>query len=58
MSSVLLENPEAETRWYFKYFLGHNHSNYVATLQVEHEPVGLHGETALTAVGDGQSSQL
>lgn len=32
MSSVSLENPEAETRWYFRYFLGQNHDNYMTTL--------------------------
>ncbi|XP_065916721.1 GTPase-activating Rap/Ran-GAP domain-like protein 3 isoform X2 [Dysidea avara] len=26
---ALLENPESETRWYFKYFLAKSHSNYV-----------------------------
>ena len=26
---MLLENPEAETRWYFRYFLGRSHTNYV-----------------------------
>eukprot|EP00730_Choanoeca_flexa_P016757 TRINITY_DN7982_c0_g1_i1.p1 TRINITY_DN7982_c0_g1~~TRINITY_DN7982_c0_g1_i1.p1 ORF type:complete len:876 (+),score=207.88 TRINITY_DN7982_c0_g1_i1:23-2650(+) len=28
-SDMFLENPEAETRWYFRYFLGKAHSNYV-----------------------------
>jgi hypothetical protein len=28
----MLENPEAETRWYFKYFLGRNHDNYLTYL--------------------------
>eukprot|EP00045_Choanoeca_perplexa_P013708 m.156182 g.156182 ORF g.156182 m.156182 type:complete len:862 (-) comp16433_c0_seq1:130-2715(-) len=28
-SNIFLENPEAETRWYFRYFLGKAHSNYV-----------------------------
>eukprot|EP00051_Salpingoeca_urceolata_P020309 m.303663 g.303663 ORF g.303663 m.303663 type:complete len:391 (-) comp19592_c1_seq3:423-1595(-) len=27
--NILLENPESETRWYFKYFLGHAHQNYI-----------------------------
>ena len=30
--SIMLENPEAETRWYFRYFLGQVHENYIATL--------------------------
>lgn len=29
LSNILLENPEAETRWYFKYFLGNQHHNYL-----------------------------
>ncbi|EGD74356.1 hypothetical protein PTSG_06365 [Salpingoeca rosetta] len=33
MRNVLLENPEVETRWYFRYFLGQAHSNYAATLE-------------------------
>ncbi|GAU97524.1 hypothetical protein RvY_08802-2 [Ramazzottius varieornatus] len=28
-STPLLENPEYQTRWYFKYFLGKYHQNYV-----------------------------
>lgn len=32
MNTVSLENPEAETRWYFRYFLGHSHENYIAHL--------------------------
>ena len=32
MGSMLLENPEAETRWYFRYFLGQAHSNFVTKL--------------------------
>jgi hypothetical protein len=32
MGSVLLENPEVETRWYFRYFLGQTHENYVTTI--------------------------
>eukprot|EP00911_Craspedida_sp_UC1_P002650 UC1_evm1s1950 len=32
MSSVLLENPESETRWYFKFFLGNQHYNYLTHL--------------------------
>lgn len=30
MGNILLENPEIETRWYFKYFLGHHHKNLIA----------------------------
>ncbi|KAE8749235.1 hypothetical protein FOCC_FOCC004142, partial [Frankliniella occidentalis] len=29
-STPVLENPEYQTRWYFKYFLGKLHQNYVA----------------------------
>jgi len=32
MGNMLLENPEAETRWYFRYFLGHAHSNFVTKI--------------------------
>ncbi|EDQ92972.1 uncharacterized protein MONBRDRAFT_5147 [Monosiga brevicollis MX1] len=32
MTSVLLENPERETRWYFRYFLGKDHANLAATI--------------------------
>ncbi|XP_055339868.1 GTPase-activating Rap/Ran-GAP domain-like protein 3 isoform X2 [Paramacrobiotus metropolitanus] len=28
-STPLLENPEYQTRWYFKYFLGRHHQNYI-----------------------------
>eukprot|EP00049_Salpingoeca_infusionum_P024733 m.16827 g.16827 ORF g.16827 m.16827 type:complete len:854 (-) comp7242_c0_seq2:198-2759(-) len=37
MSGVLLENPETETRWYFKYFLGQAHSNYATVLTRDKE---------------------
>ncbi|XP_067641103.1 GTPase-activating Rap/Ran-GAP domain-like protein 3 isoform X1 [Eurosta solidaginis] len=30
-STPILENPEHQTRWYFKYFLGKLHQNYVGT---------------------------
>ncbi|KAJ8672830.1 hypothetical protein QAD02_004090 [Eretmocerus hayati] len=30
-STPVLENPEYQTRWYFKYFLGKLHQNYVAS---------------------------
>ncbi|KAK9752078.1 CNH domain [Popillia japonica] len=30
-STPVLENPEYQTRWYFKYFLGKLHQNYVGT---------------------------
>ncbi|MEQ2264064.1 GTPase-activating Rap/Ran-GAP domain-like protein 3 [Xenotaenia resolanae] len=30
-TDVHLENPEYHTRWYFKYFLGKVHQNYVGT---------------------------
>lgn len=35
MRNVLLENPEVETRWYFRYFLGQAHTNYSTTLESE-----------------------
>ena len=43
MGNILLENPEAETRWYFKYFLGHDHMTYLAIIVAtdeEREQVG------------------
>eukprot|EP00043_Microstomoeca_roanoka_P000120 m.26822 g.26822 ORF g.26822 m.26822 type:complete len:853 (+) comp10131_c0_seq1:201-2759(+) len=33
MKNVLLENPEVETRWYFRYFLGQAHTNCTTTLE-------------------------
>lgn len=36
-SPVHLENPEFQTRWYFKYFLGKLHQNYVGT-DIDREP--------------------
>jgi len=33
VGSILLENPEAETCWYFKHFLGRSHDNYSTTFQ-------------------------
>ncbi|XP_077267792.1 GTPase-activating Rap/Ran-GAP domain-like protein 3 isoform X2 [Temnothorax americanus] len=32
-STPILENPEYQTRWYFKYFLGKLHQNYIASDQ-------------------------
>ncbi len=29
MNLIHLENPESQTRWYFKYFLGRVHQNYL-----------------------------
>ncbi|XP_003394808.2 GTPase-activating Rap/Ran-GAP domain-like protein 3 isoform X4 [Bombus terrestris] len=39
-STPILENPEYQTRWYFKYFLGKLHQNYVAADQ-ERNPLFL-----------------
>ncbi|XP_015599413.1 GTPase-activating Rap/Ran-GAP domain-like protein 3 isoform X2 [Cephus cinctus] len=39
-STPVLENPEYQTRWYFKYFLGKLHQNYVASDQ-ERNPLFL-----------------
>ncbi|XP_055846645.1 GTPase-activating Rap/Ran-GAP domain-like protein 3 isoform X2 [Episyrphus balteatus] len=36
-STPILENPEHQTRWYFKYFLGKLHQNYVG-IDVEKNP--------------------
>ncbi|XP_046368417.1 GTPase-activating Rap/Ran-GAP domain-like protein 3 isoform X2 [Haliotis rufescens] len=36
-SPIHLENPEYQTRWYFKYFLGKLHQNYVG-VDLEKEP--------------------
>ena len=45
MSNIILENPETETRWYFRYFLTKFHQNFVAFLpgsgQTDMEPVML-----------------
>eukprot|EP00053_Salpingoeca_punica_P019147 m.191945 g.191945 ORF g.191945 m.191945 type:complete len:865 (+) comp17578_c0_seq2:212-2806(+) len=38
--NILLENPEAETRWYFKYFLGEHHENHIAYLHNPDEEDG------------------
>lgn len=35
MGNVLVENPEAETRWYFKYFLGQEHQNFMTNLTLD-----------------------
>ncbi len=32
MQSALLEEPELETRWYFRYFLGQLHKNFAVVL--------------------------
>eukprot|EP00039_Didymoeca_costata_P025638 m.14024 g.14024 ORF g.14024 m.14024 type:complete len:867 (-) comp4969_c0_seq1:62-2662(-) len=32
LASVILENPETETRWYFRYFLGRSHQNFLSAL--------------------------
>lgn len=29
---AVLENPEADLRWYFKFFLGHDHKNFLANI--------------------------
>ncbi|XP_071447526.1 GTPase-activating Rap/Ran-GAP domain-like protein 3 isoform X1 [Hetaerina americana] len=34
----VIENPEYQTRWYFKYFLGKLHHNYVGCLAGDKEP--------------------
>ncbi|XP_012254157.2 GTPase-activating Rap/Ran-GAP domain-like protein 3 isoform X2 [Athalia rosae] len=39
-STPVLENPENQTRWYFKYFLGKLHQNYVGSDQ-ERNPIFL-----------------
>ncbi|XP_046591861.1 GTPase-activating Rap/Ran-GAP domain-like protein 3 isoform X2 [Neodiprion lecontei] len=39
-STPVLENPENQTRWYFKYFLGKLHQNYVGSDQ-ERSPIFL-----------------
>ncbi|KAL5275099.1 GARNL3 family protein [Megaselia abdita] len=36
-STPILENPEHQTRWYFKYFLGKLHQNYVG-VDIEKQP--------------------
>lgn len=39
-SAAHLENPEFQTRWYFKYFLGQIHNNYIG-LDAKKEPYAL-----------------
>ncbi|XP_014478192.1 PREDICTED: GTPase-activating Rap/Ran-GAP domain-like protein 3 isoform X1 [Dinoponera quadriceps] len=48
-STPILENPEYQTRWYFKYFLGKLHQNYIASDQ-ERNPVFL--SVVTSEVGD------
>ncbi|XP_076245535.1 GTPase-activating Rap/Ran-GAP domain-like protein 3 isoform X2 [Calliopsis andreniformis] len=47
-STPILENPEYQTRWYFKYFLGKLHQNYVAADQ-ERNPIFLSVVTSETS---------
>ena len=35
VGNVILENPESETRWYFRYFLGNAHQNFLAYLRTK-----------------------
>ncbi|XP_012236079.1 GTPase-activating Rap/Ran-GAP domain-like protein 3 isoform X2 [Linepithema humile] len=48
-STPILENPEYQTRWYFKYFLGKLHQNYIASDQ-ERNPLFL--SVVTSEVGD------
>ncbi|XP_034948149.1 GTPase-activating Rap/Ran-GAP domain-like protein 3 isoform X2 [Chelonus insularis] len=48
-STPVLENPEYQTRWYFKYFLGKLHQNYVAS---DHERNPLFLSVVLSDGGD------
>ncbi|XP_014295743.1 GTPase-activating Rap/Ran-GAP domain-like protein 3 isoform X3 [Microplitis demolitor] len=48
-STPVLENPENQTRWYFKYFLGKLHQNYVAS---DHERNPLFLSVFLSDGGD------
>lgn len=62
MSSVLLENPESETRWYFKYFLGNEHYNYITHLKQDGQSrlvimSVLHAEDAAPDALDGRQEQ-
>eukprot|EP00048_Salpingoeca_helianthica_P005990 m.94018 g.94018 ORF g.94018 m.94018 type:complete len:823 (-) comp13837_c0_seq1:24-2492(-) len=54
-ATIMLENPEGETRWYFRYFLGHSHENYMTHLVTAagKEPVVL---SVLTEFLGGSSS--
>ncbi|KAL2727420.1 GTPase-activating Rap/Ran-GAP domain-like protein 3 isoform X5 [Vespula maculifrons] len=45
----ILENPEYQTRWYFKYFLGKLHQNYVAS---DHERNPLFLSVVMSEGGD------
>ncbi|XP_020284932.1 GTPase-activating Rap/Ran-GAP domain-like protein 3 isoform X2 [Pseudomyrmex gracilis] len=49
-STPILENPEYQTRWYFKYFLGKLHQNYIASDQ-ERNPLFL---SVVTSEGGDQ----
>ncbi|XP_039303829.1 GTPase-activating Rap/Ran-GAP domain-like protein 3 [Solenopsis invicta] len=48
-STPILENPEYQTRWYFKYFLGKLHQNYIASDQ-ERNPLFL--SVVTSEIGD------
>ncbi|KOC65369.1 GTPase-activating Rap/Ran-GAP domain-like protein 3 [Habropoda laboriosa] len=50
-STPILENPEYQTRWYFKYFLGKLHQNYIAA-DLERNPLFL---SVVTSEGSDQS---
>ena len=56
--NIILENPETETRWYFRYFLTKFHQNFVAFLPgnggEEMEPVML----SVLSDTDGRSKRF
>ena len=51
--AIHVENPESQTRWYFKFFLGRLHQNYVG-LDAEREPFIL---SVILSDGAAQLSQ-
>ena len=51
--AIHVENPESQTRWYFKFFLGRLHQNYVG-LDADREPFIL---SVILSDGAGQLPQ-
>ncbi len=46
-STPVLENPEHQTKWYYKYFLGKLHKNYVGQDAETKANYALSGESAV-----------
>lgn len=50
MGNIILENPESETRWYFRYFLSHTHQNYLAFLPSTSMTAGSSSEAVMLSM--------